>query len=113
MFEVDVIAQPFERRVVAQLAEALNAVQSLAVRAEREPTQRELNESVANGVSHELCAAIDVALAAESFAAIDVKFSWARRAGKHPGVRSVEFPREAKQLVHRMAEGLRGSQVIA
>ncbi len=111
--DVDVSAQPFERRVMVQLAEALQAIQSMAVRSDTEPTQRELNESVGSGVSHELCAALDNALGAESLGDVDVRFSWARRGARHPDVRRVEFPREARPIIRRMAENLRGSDIIA
>jgi hypothetical protein len=111
--DLEVTSQPFERRVVVQLAQALARVQNLAVGAGHEPSRRELIESVGDGVSHELCASIDAALSAPSFAAVDVKFTWAPRAGLHPDVRKVEFPRDAQPIVHRMAEALRGSDVIA
>lgn len=112
-FEIDVSAQPFERRVMAQLAEALKTVEALAVQADREPTQRELNESIGSGVSYELCSALDTALSADSFAPLDVTFSWARRASTHPDVREIELPRDSREIVHRMAENLRGSDIVA
>lgn len=111
--DVEVSTQPFERRVMAQLAEALDAIRQLAVTSDREPSQRELNESVARGVSHELCSALDSALTSKSFGDLDVKFAWARRAARHPDVGHVEFPRAAGPVIHNMAEKLRGSDVIA
>lgn len=111
-FEIDVSAQPFERRVMAVLAESLRAVQSLAVQAEREPTQKELNESIGSGVSYELCAALAGVLAAPSFSNVDVNFAWARRASRHPDVTKVELPKEAAPVIGRMAEKLRGSERI-
>jgi hypothetical protein len=111
--DVEVSAQPFERRVMVQLADALQAVHELAVRADREPSPRELNERIGDGVSHELCAALDNMLAPGSFGDIDVSFSWARRAASHPNVRRVEFPKQARTVISNMAESLRGSDVIA
>lgn len=111
--DVEVSAQPFERRVMAQLADALQTIHNLAVRPAREPSQRELNESIGSGVSHELCAALDSVLASESFGDIDVTFSWARRGARHPDVRRVDFPKTARPVIHNMAEALRGSDVIA
>lgn len=111
--DIEVSAQPFERRVMAQLADALQAVHELAVLTDREPSPRELNERIASGVSHELCAALEKMLAPGSFGDIDVSFSWARRAASHPDVRRVEFPKEARGIIANMAENLRGSDVIA
>lgn len=111
--DVEVSAQPFERKVMAQLAEALSSVHELAVRSDREPSQRELNESIGSGVSHEFCAALDSLLGVESFGDIDVTFSWAKRASTHPDIWRVELPRAARPVIHRMAENLRGSAVIA
>jgi len=111
--DIEVSAQPFERRVMAQLANALQAVHELAVQADHEPLPRVLNERIGDGVSHELCAALDSMLAVGSFGGIDVSFSWARRAASHPNVRRVEFPKEARPIISSMAENLRGSDVIA
>lgn len=111
--DVDVSAQPFERRVMAQLAEGLAAVRRLGVDSDREPSQRELNEAIGLGVSHELCAALASALDAESFGDVDVSFSWARRASSHPNVRALNFPKAAQPVIHNMAEALRGSDVVA
>lgn len=112
-FDIDVSAQPFERRVMAQLAEALATVEELAVKATQEPTQKQLNESIGVGVSYELCAAISHVLAAESFGDVDVSFTWARRAARHPDVSKIELPKQARGVINRMAETLRGSDVIA
>lgn len=111
--DIEVSAQPFERRVMAQLADALQAVHELAVQGDHEPSPRELNERIGDGVSHELCAALESMLAAGSFGDIDVSFSWARRAASHPDVRRVEFPKESRTVIGNMAENLRGSDVIA
>ena len=48
---LEVRAQPFERRVMAQLAESLAAIREMAVDSSQEPTQRQLNDSVAQGQS--------------------------------------------------------------
>lgn len=111
--DIEVSSQPFERRVMALLADALHAVHELAVVADRTPSRRELNERIGSGVSHELCAALDSMLSAQSFGGIDVSFSWARRAASHPNLRRVEFPKEARAIIGNMAEALRGSDVVA
>lgn len=111
--DVDVSAQPFERRVTAQLADGMQAVHELAVQNGREPTTRELNERIGSGVSHELCVALAGMLAARSFGDIDVSFSWARRAASHPDVHRLAFPQESAAVISSMAENLRGSDVIA
>ena len=112
-FDIDVSAQPFERRVMAQLAQALSAVETMAVKAAQEPTQQQLNESIGVGVSYELCAAVANILNADSFGDVDVGFTWARRAASHPDVSRVELPKQARGVIQRMAENLRGSDVIA
>lgn len=109
---LEVRAQPFERRVMAQLAESLAAIREMAVDSSQEPTQRQLNDSVAQGVSHELCAAVAGALEAEAVSELDVSFSWAERIGGHPGVRSLTLPKQAGPVIGRMAEKLRGSDVV-
>lgn len=111
--DVDVSAQPFERRVMAQLADGLRAINELAVQGDREPTMRELNERIGSGVSHELCAALERMLNAPSFGDIDVSFSWARRAASHPDIARVTFPKKSGTVIGHMAEKLRGSDVIA
>lgn len=111
--DVEVSAQPFVRKVMAQLADALTAVHDLAVQMDHEPSLRELNERIGDGVSHELCSALDSALGAESLGDIDVSFSWARRAVTHPSVHRVEFPKSARPIISNMAKSLRGSDVIA
>jgi len=98
---------------MAQLAEALATVEELAVKATQEPTQKQLNESIGVGVSYELCAAISHVLDAESFGDVDVSFTWARRAARHPNVSKIELPKQARGVINRMAETLRGSDVIA
>ena len=111
--DVEVSTQPFERRVMAQLADALQAMHELAVQADHEPSPRELNQRIRDGVSHELCTAVDSMLSTRSFGDVDVTFSWARRASRHPDIQRVDFPKEAAPIIANMAEKLRGSDVIA
>jgi hypothetical protein len=85
----------------------------MAVRADREPTRREVNEGIGSGVSHEPCAALANALDAKSFGDVDITFSWARRAARHPEVDELVFPKAARLTIHTMAEKLRGSDIIA
>jgi hypothetical protein len=58
------------------LAEALTAVSDIAIDAAAEPNSRVINESVAAGVSFELCAAIAGTLRANSVRELNVSFSW-------------------------------------
>ncbi|WP_162803096.1 hypothetical protein [Ornithinimicrobium avium] len=109
---LEFVAQPFERRVIARLASALTVITEMAVQSGREPTQSQLNESVAEGVSHELCSAVAGALKAESFDAVDISFRWASRLSGHPNVKNLDLPRNAAPIIHRMAERLRGSEVV-
>jgi hypothetical protein len=111
-FELDVSAQPFERRVMAQLAQSLSTIQELAVSSSSEPTMKQLIESVGDGVSHELCLAVATALKAPSFADMAVSFSWARRVPGNPAISTLTFPKDSADVIGRMADGLRGSSVI-
>lgn len=51
--DIEVNAQPFERRVMEQLAEALATINIVALESRGKPSARIVNESVANGVSYE------------------------------------------------------------
>jgi hypothetical protein len=113
-FDIQVSSQPFERRVMVQLAEALQAIQELAVGTRRPPpSMRILNERVANGVSHELCSAVADVLTTDSLGDLGVNFSWARRLPTRSDVRRVELPRSSAPIIKNMAEHLRGSEVVA
>jgi hypothetical protein len=112
-FNIDVSAQPFERRVMSLLAVSLDTVAELAIRSDSEPTMRQVNESVGNGVSYELCSALSSVLEAESFGDVDVAFSWARRVANNPDIEQVSLPKESGHVIRRMAERLRGSDVVA
>jgi hypothetical protein len=77
------------------------------------PTMRRVNESVAQGVSYELCAAVAHVLTADSIGGLDVKFGWARRLPQSQEVSAVVFPKESGPAVGQMATLLRGSEVVA
>lgn len=113
MLDVDMIEQPFARRVMAQLATGLTALQALAVTSDRLPTQVAIVESVGSGVSFELCRAISETLSGDSFSDLHMAFKWARRVPGAPPVTRVEFPEDAKRAVDHVAEYLRNADVIA
>ncbi|MFI7067080.1 hypothetical protein ACIBL3_39205 [Kribbella sp. NPDC050124] len=110
--DIRIDAQPFGRRVMIQLAEALSTIQDLAVDADP-PNMRRINESVGHGVSHELCAAVSEVLAADSVDGLDVSFAWARRLPVRDAVERIRLPKASLPNVQGIAESLRGSQVVA
>lgn len=110
--DIRVDTQPFGRRVMIQLAEALSTIQDLAVNADP-PNMRRINESVGRGVSHELCGAVSEILGADSVDGLDVNFAWARRLPVREPVKRVRLPKESLANVRAIAESLRGSEVVA
>lgn len=110
---IQVEAQPFERRVMARLAEALTTVQELAVDAADGPSTQVLNQAVATGVSYELCSSLTEVLSADAVEDLNVSFGWARRLPVRNPISRVHLPKDCLPILSRMAEDLRGSEVVA
>ncbi|MFK4085023.1 hypothetical protein ACI2LF_12995 [Kribbella sp. NPDC020789] len=111
--EIQVEAQPFERRVMARLAEALTTVEELAVDVADAPSTQILNQAVASGVSHELCASLADVLSADSVEGLSISFGWARRLPVQRHIGRVRLPKNCLPILISMAEELRGSEVVA
>jgi hypothetical protein len=109
---------PYQRQVMATLARGLSTVHRLAVQAEQEPSTRDLNEAVVEGVSAELCEAVGGSFAATTIRELDVSFKWASRIAPPRGAENqMIFPMETMPVVASMARRLResdtpGSQLI-
>ncbi|MFC4606867.1 hypothetical protein ACFO9E_03350 [Streptomyces maoxianensis] len=105
--DVQVEETLFDRRVTATMSRALGVLEDMAV-AEREPTRSEINDSIGEGVSYELCQALAKVVNTESVSALDVSFNWSRVAAPPPGTPArVEFNRDAIHVVDRVSEQLK------
>ncbi|MEU0525299.1 hypothetical protein [Streptomyces niveus] len=97
----------FDRRVTATMSRALGVLEDMAS-ADHEPTPSEINDSIGEGVSYELCQALAKVVSTESVSALDVAFNWSRVAAPPPGAPAhVEFNREAIEIVDLVSEQLK------
>jgi len=112
--DIQTEVEPFERAVMSRLAESLDTVQRLANDVNQPPTMRSLNESVAVGVSSELCGAVANILGTDTISTLDVRFAWARQLSpRKEAPTHVEFSKEAAPIIRGMAESLRQSDSSA
>jgi hypothetical protein len=97
-----------ERRVMRTFAEALAAVDELAVKPDREPNANEIQELIRSGVSHEFAASLRRVLTEEAVASFGATFEWALSGGPAPQTpTSVNIPAAASEAVKRVSERLR------
>ncbi|MFE6025609.1 hypothetical protein [Streptomyces niveus] len=97
----------FDRRVTATMSRALGVLADMAG-ADHEPTPSEINDSIGEGVSYELCQALARVVNTESVNSLDVAFNWSRVAAPPPGTPAhVEFNREAIEVVDLVSEQLK------
>ncbi|MEU0693719.1 hypothetical protein ABZ349_06980 [Streptomyces niveus] len=97
----------FDRRVTATMSRALGVLEDMAS-ADHEPTPSEINDSIGEGVSYELCQALAKVVSTESVSALDVAFNWSRVAAPPPGTPAhVEFNRDAIEIVDLVSEQLK------
>lgn len=105
--DVQVEETLFDRRVTATMSRALGVLGDMAG-ADHEPTPSEINDSIGEGVSYELCQALAKVVNTESVSALDVAFNWSRVATPPPGTPAhVEFNREAIEIVDLVSEQLK------
>ncbi|MFI0411638.1 hypothetical protein [Actinomadura sp. 3N508] len=99
----------FDRRGTSTMSDALQTLHEIAVvRSEQRPSRQDVTDAVHDGVSRELCNAIDTALTRESVAELDVTFNWSRAAQAPMGATGqVSFPRAAKENVEYIADTLK------
>ncbi len=112
MLHLDVALQPYARQVLGTLASALTTIHQLAVDAGQRPSKSTINDSVAQGVSHELCSAIAESLESPSIDHISVNFKWAKALRWNRTDAELVFPAEAGEVVRGMANDLRNSPVV-
>ncbi|RMB83610.1 hypothetical protein [Streptomyces shenzhenensis] len=97
----------FDRRVTATMSRALGVLEDMAG-AEHAPTVSEINDSIGEGVSYELCQALAKVVNTESVSALDVAFNWSRVAAPPPGTPArVEFNRDAIEIVDLVSDQLK------
>jgi hypothetical protein len=103
----------FDRRVVATLSDALNALTAMVVNSPVEPTESEILDSIQAGVSYEFCQAIENVTAISTVESFDVAMKWApSTAPPANAIDVVAFPREASPIINRIADRLRDAPEI-
>ncbi|MEU9945659.1 hypothetical protein [Streptomyces lavendulae] len=67
----------FDRRVLATLSRSLEALAEMTMRRDRMPTRSDIRDSVGEGVSSELCAAVLEVIGKGKVELFDIAFNWA------------------------------------
>lgn len=111
LFDEAAYYQPFARNAMLRLAEGLIQLRELT-HGPTEPPPRSITESVARGVSSELCDAVANPLEADSITNLDVAFTWAERLPPSSAPDAVTFQSGAAPLVRRVGSILKGEPVI-
>lgn len=97
-----------ERRVMRTFAQALAAVDELAIRPEREPGGDAIHDLIRAGVSHEFGAALQRVLAEEAVSEFSANFVWAAGVPAPPSTpATVSVPSAAAERVKAVALKLR------
>ncbi|WP_433136350.1 hypothetical protein ACQPZ8_29515 [Actinomadura nitritigenes] len=110
--DIDVEESLFDRRVLSTMSDALATLHEMTVRSARRPSPQDVTDAVHEGVSRELCTAIDTALTQDSVAELDVSFTWSRAArAPRDSADSVVFPQEARENVEYVADRLKKIRV--
>lgn len=93
-----------DRRIISTLAGALDVLQEMTVTRDREPSSQEINDSVGEGVSRELCDAITSILDTGEVDRFDVTFNWAPATAPPASlIQEVSFPDLSTEIVKRVA----------
>ncbi|MBG6056150.1 hypothetical protein IWX81_002582 [Salinibacterium sp. CAN_S4] len=104
----DVKIESTERRTTRTLATALAALDTIAVRPDKEPTNVELEYLVQVGVSKELVTAVRAIASNAGVHAFETRFEWAPGVGTPPGLpQRVLIPDDAKGLLERVEKRLK------
>ncbi len=112
--DLHVEVEPFERRVVLRLSEALSTIEDLALQQERAPSPSQLIEAVHSGVSYELCTAVASILEASSIDVVSIAVELASHVpGRRNPPKQIQLPQRAEPVLHDMAKRLRGSDYVA
>ncbi|WP_022883370.1 hypothetical protein [Glaciibacter superstes] len=106
--DTDIKLESTERRTTRTLATALAALDSIAVRPDKEPSSVELNYLVEVGVSKELVTAVRAIASNAGVHAFETRFEWAPGVGTPPGLPDrVLIPDEASSLLARVEKQLK------
>ncbi len=102
------VSESQQRRVMRTFAEALAAVDEIAVKPERAPNATGMQELIRSGVSHEFAASLRRVLTEEAVGNFSATFEWAPGGGPAPQTpTTVSIPAEASELVKQVAEKLK------
>ncbi len=108
----DLPQEPFERRVVRTLAQALDAVDRLVVQPDREPDVDSLYALVERGVSSELCRFLGGILEESSVGEFRTRFEWAGSYFVSKNIpRDVGIDARSRGVIARTAERLRDERI--
>ncbi|WP_131810361.1 hypothetical protein [Mycolicibacter heraklionensis] len=109
MDETTYEAEPMERRVMRTFAEALAAIDVVAVQPEREPRASVDYELVRAGVSHQLLGALHRVLTETAVSEFSAKFEWAPLGPPPKGLREISIPTAASDRIKVVANRLKTS----
>lgn len=107
---VDVRSAPesSERRVMRTFAEALTAIDEVALQPENEPSRDSIHDLVRAGVSHEFAGALHRVLVEEAVSEFSAAFDWAPGGGPAPAVPDrITVPAAAAERVGSLSTRLR------
>ncbi|MFI6297623.1 hypothetical protein ACIBEJ_38930 [Nonomuraea sp. NPDC050790] len=105
--DVNVEETLFDRRVMTTMARALKTLEEMVSR-DRLPSSSEIADSVGEGVSRELCTALDSILSSTEISEIDFEFNWSRVSQPMgPEVALLTFPKESSAVVEHVADKLK------
>lgn len=104
--DIEVEETLFDRRVTATMSRALDTLSEL-ISGERAPTASEINDAIGEGVSRELCRAVESVIKSEAVEQLDVSFNWSKVASPPAGsVPCVTFEHGAGEVVSMVSEYL-------
>ncbi len=105
----------YERRVMLGLSSSLGTLAELTVNRDRAPSPDEVRDSIEEGVSSELCAAVLEVVEKADVSTLDVTFNWAPAApmpGQSPqNPQRVTFAREHTEILKSVRAELQGENL--
>ncbi|CAL9482510.1 hypothetical protein SUDANB21_03075 [Streptomyces sp. enrichment culture] len=101
----------FDRRVLATLSRSLETLAEMTMNRDRAPSRSEMRDSVTEGVSSELCAAVLEVIETGKVSIFDVAFNWAPASPVPADLESrVVFSREHADLVTEIRKELKETE---
>ncbi|NUW06802.1 hypothetical protein G6W47_07640 [Streptomyces sp. CAI-21] len=96
----------FDRRVTATMSRALDTLSAL-VSGSRTPNSSDINDAVGEGVSRELCRAVEAVIKSDAVDELDISFNWSKVSSAPAGsATSVKFERGSEGIVGMVSEYL-------